>query len=287
MLSRFGRHLRVRAVLPFQKPTSSPLQHAMSTMRSSLSHEERTSLEPRSSAKEAVILSRIEQINVTIRLLRLTPVDPGHAIKFLPGQWLDVFIPSRPKAGGFTITSTPEDASPTNGDATSRTPYLELAVQRSDNPPAQWLWRPEGEILGQRLVVRAGGSFVWPPPVGVGVGTGGEEEVVVERLVLVAGGVGIKIMDAVARAQDSGVRFRMFLTGIEEEALASATGLPADVTVGRITERDLWNALGPVEGREKTVCYVCGPPQMTDGFVGVLKRQEGMDARRVLCEKWW
>lgn len=96
-----------------------------------------------------------------------------------------------------------------------------------------------------------------------------------------------RIMDAVARAQDSGVRFRMFLTGIEEEALASATGLPADVTVGRITERDLWNALGPVEGREKTVCYVCGPPQMTDGFVGVLKRQEGMDARRVLCEKWW
>jgi hypothetical protein len=62
--------------------------------------------------------------------------------------------------------------------------YLELAIQDSPaNEPAAWLWRPREDILGQELVVRVGGSFVWPPP------RGAEG---VRRLVLVAGGVGIK-----------------------------------------------------------------------------------------------
>lgn len=102
-------------------------------------------------------------------------------VKFLPGQWLDVFVPGLERAGGFTITSTPAAASPgaRNG------PSLELAVQRSaTNPPAEWLWRPEKEILGQSLFVRVGGSFVWPPP--------SAKNRPVRRLVLVAGGVGIK-----------------------------------------------------------------------------------------------
>ena len=101
-------------------------------------------------------------------------------VKFLPGQWLDTFIPGLPKAGGFTITSTPYEARPTKDTA----PYLELAVQNSANPPAQWLWRPRDEILGAQIVVRVGGSFTWPlPQVNVSE---------IDRLVLIAGGVGIK-----------------------------------------------------------------------------------------------
>lgn len=101
-------------------------------------------------------------------------------VKFLPGQWLDVFVPGVEKAGGFTITSTPFQSRPTSHSA----PFLELAVQRTKNPPAQWLWRPQADILGAHLVVRVGGSFTWPPP-GLDVSR-------VDRLVLVAGGVGIK-----------------------------------------------------------------------------------------------
>lgn len=101
-------------------------------------------------------------------------------MKFSPGQWVDTHIPDLRQAGGFTITSTPSEAKPSSHSP----PYIELAVQKSSNPPAQWFWRPSDELLGSKLVVRAGGSFVWPPP--------NLNPNDVERLVLIAGGVGIK-----------------------------------------------------------------------------------------------
>ena len=58
----------------------------------------------------------------------------------------------------------------------------------------------------------------------------------------------------------------------------------------RFEEKDLEAALGPVAAvaeREGIVAYVCGPPPMTDWAVDVLKRSQGMDPKRVLCEKWW
>lgn len=122
---------------------------------------------------------------------------------FLPGQWLDVHIPSVPQAGGFTITSTPADAQilpspepPTESLSVEeeslppvrprgREPYVELAVQKSPfKSPAAWLWRTKEEILGQQLSIRVGGSFVWPPT-GIELGEIG-------NVVFVAGGVGIK-----------------------------------------------------------------------------------------------
>ena len=124
---------------------------------------------------------------------------------FLPGQWLDVHIPSVAHAGGFSITSTPADARvlPTPEPATEslvesedetgvspiepqgRAPYVELAVQHAPgNPASAWLWQAPSEIQGKELTVRVGGSFVWPPS-----GLDLEE---VRNLVLIAGGVGIK-----------------------------------------------------------------------------------------------
>jgi ferredoxin-NADP reductase len=55
----------------------------------------------------------------------------------------------------------------------------------------------------------------------------------------------------------------------------------------RINRTHLLEALGPVPQRKDTVAYVCGPPNMTDGFVELLSEAEAMDPRRVLCEKWW
>ena len=89
-----------------------------------------------------------------------------------------MFVPDCPKAGGFTITSTPQDEDGEDG-------FLELAIQRApENPPAAWFWKPQSDIEGVSIVVRVGGSFVWPP---LNVNTN-----IIERLVLVAGGVGIK-----------------------------------------------------------------------------------------------
>lgn len=103
-------------------------------------------------------------------------------VKFLPGQWLDVHIPGLDKAGGFTVTSTPDDVLTSSE---SEQPYIELAIQRSPrNPAAAWLWRPEEEILGRDLNVRFGGSFTWPPP--------NLDLSAIKKVVLIAGGVGIK-----------------------------------------------------------------------------------------------
>ena len=128
--------------------------------------------------------------------------------QFLPGQWLDVYVPGVPKAGGFTITSTPSRARGRRTSALSTESaavtaageevgggggepgayayaYLELAVQKSpENPPAAWLWQEEGMILDKELRVRVGGSFVWPPP-GINVRSS------LRKAVFVAGGVGV------------------------------------------------------------------------------------------------
>jgi len=53
----------------------------MATVRDSLSHEERTSAEPRENVLEPVVLSNIREVNESVRLLRLNALDPNHTIK--------------------------------------------------------------------------------------------------------------------------------------------------------------------------------------------------------------
>ncbi|KAK8058380.1 ferredoxin reductase-like protein [Apiospora phragmitis] len=130
-----------------------------------LGHIERTAAEPRDKSLFTVVLRKIEEVNDQIRLFRLEiPLD-GPQLRFLPGQWLDVYCPGVPKAGGFTITSPPSKARPSSSasfigsTADKESPqekieengkekpqavpgYVELAVQKSPaNPPAAWLWQ--------------------------------------------------------------------------------------------------------------------------------------------------
>jgi len=97
-----------------------------------------------------------------------------------------VFVPDTERAGGFTITSSPQEALPRSDP--EHTPYFELAIQKSpDNPSAAWLWQPVEEIQGKEINVRVGGSFVWPPP-SVDVKR-------IKRAIFIAGGVGIKYVN--------------------------------------------------------------------------------------------
>lgn len=128
-----------------------------------------------------------------------------HNKQFLPGQWLDVYVPgpSIPQAGGFTITCSPSKAIPSPfpspGNNTvhneSQYPYLELAIQQSPlNPVASYLWQsPLSEILGQTLKVRVGGSFVFPPfPFSLDHGRPKEEALKkLDKVIFIAGGVGV------------------------------------------------------------------------------------------------
>lgn len=131
----------------------------------------------------------------------------GRAVKFLPGQWLDVYVPDPKitKPGGFTITSEPrlargllqkrdEQSRAADGRRSDPTdtgdPYLELAVQSAaSNPPAAWLCRnPLNWILGKTLHVRVGGSFVWPP---LHRSVDGKLTRPPRAVIMIAGGVGI------------------------------------------------------------------------------------------------
>ncbi|KAG9239294.1 putative oxidoreductase NAD-binding domain-containing protein 1 [Amylocarpus encephaloides] len=241
---------------------------------------------------------------------------------FLPGQWLDVYTPISPNAGGFTITSHPyllEPAQPS--------PYLELAIQSSPtNPPAAYLWQDPSSILHTPIHIRVGGSFTFPP----GHLTSWNH---IKRMVFIAGGVGINplisMLSQIAHTQETTsdsdffsvsflyttrarpLRETLFLSRLTEavtslkdqatatlfrtqpkasselEAKSEESRSSLAIQERRITAEDILNELGPVEDRSNVVVYVCGPPQLTDEFVEVAKKAEGMKEENVLCEKWW
>lgn len=167
--------------------------------RMGTTHEERTPSDLRQTHLHQVVVDYIDQVNEDVRRIRLKIADhyirqesvnlslsqsisnlPIIQYSFLPGQWVDLHIPGISQVGGFTITSTPSEAWSIRDDG-----FIELAVQNSPrNPPAAWLWRPVKDIIGSKLGVRVGGSFFWPPSDAAEAST--------KRLVLIAGGVGIK-----------------------------------------------------------------------------------------------
>lgn len=248
-------------------------------------------------------------------------------IQFMPGQWLDTYVPEIAKPGGFTITSPPSKALRSTGpDAPA--PYLELAVQKSpDNAVAQWLWRPAESILHSQLRVRIGGSFVWPPP--------GIDPSTLKKVVFVAGGVGVNpLISILSHTAGTGgdappydVQFlyslrdpgpdreadsmpfverlaaifsrekvkgalRLFLTGSGQDVERDAGVLACnDVDLPfekrRMNQSDLTQAIGA--DKTSAVVYICGLPTMTDDFVEKLTSPQGhaLDPNRVLCEKWW
>ncbi|KAI1133895.1 hypothetical protein F5Y05DRAFT_253282 [Hypoxylon sp. FL0543] len=173
-------------------------------------HLERTAAEPRDKSLHTVTLAEITQINDQIRLFRLELSAP---LRFLPGQWLDVYVPGVPKAGGYTITSLPSKARPSRSDSSSPG-YVELAVQKSPDPPAAWLWQDPESITYAELQVRVGGSFVWPPP-GVNVWA-------LRKVVFVAGGVGVNplmsMVSSLAEKGDGGAPFEVhFLYSLKDD----------------------------------------------------------------------
>jgi hypothetical protein len=244
----------------------------------------------------------------------------------LPGQWLDVYLPSIPKPGGFTIASPPSAAKPRDNEPG----YLELAVKKAVADPAaqwQWLWQsPLSKILDTPLQVRVGGSFVWPPP-----------DVVVtllRKVVFVAGGVGVnplmsmlshlaegraglspnaevhflytvrdpgqeerdaarilfleRIHTIFAKGKVTG-HLQLFLTGVSGNSFSELECDGAEVTFEgrRMDVSDIASAIG--QDKRFCVVYVCGVPTMTDDLVEKLTSQTGLglEPNRVLFEKWW
>lgn len=100
-----------------------------------------------------------------------------------------------------------------------------------------------------------------------------------------------RILSIASEYAASRLQVQFFLTEV-----ADAKDVPTEQTTdlnnvlsknGRMMRQDIEEALGDVEDRRDTVCYVCGPRQMTDELVEMVGKMAGMEAERVLCEKWW
>lgn len=243
-------------------------------------------------------------------------------MQFSAGQWADVYVPDEDvnKAGGFTLASSPFLA------ASNTSPYFELAVKREiGNPPAAWLWQLPEKILGRKLQIRIGGSFVYPPM---------ESMLGIRRVIFVAGGVGINpLMSMISYLADQnspsplhisvlyGTKIcesgdlhnilflerilslfetkkisgslKLYITNsttpLSRSSLkASSTDLA--VFTRRMTGDDIvqeFQAGGPPKS---ALVYICGPPDMTDTFSGVLTSPAManiLDPSNIKTEKWW
>nr|CAG8679243.1 12969_t:CDS:2 [Entrophospora candida] len=128
--------------------------------------------------QESIILSeiiKITQETPTVKSFLLKPQSSSSSsiinFDFLPGQWVDVFIPNIPITGGFTITSTPLYY--------KKTSLFELAIKYSSHPPSKWFH--ESSKIGDFVKVRIGGEFVWDD----------KKEKSTNNILFIAGGVGI------------------------------------------------------------------------------------------------
>ncbi|PSR80595.1 hypothetical protein BD289DRAFT_61896 [Coniella lustricola] len=105
-----------------------------------LDHAERTATEPRNGALHRTVLAQVDEINPTTRIIRLGIPKATGTIRFLPGQWLDVFVPDIPdRPGGFTITSPPFKA-------VHRTPITAPSPQQTSSQLHSTL-QPQSERL--------------------------------------------------------------------------------------------------------------------------------------------
>ncbi|CAG8817655.1 35819_t:CDS:2, partial [Racocetra persica] len=285
------------------------------------SHLERTShLERQKVSKiPAEIISIVSQTPTIKSFLLRPPPSYIPEFTFLPGQWLDVFIPNVSIVGGFSLTSTPYQYNLTN--------VFELSIKYSINPPAKWFH--ESAKIGDSVEVRVGGEFVWDEKK--------EQEDGTENVMFIAGGVGINplismfasILEVENITNVNNMKNQMKKVGVKKiRLLYSAKSFSELLFYNRIEklhkewpqvleckyfltdenvppsqspftsdgseiyygQRISQKILGDIimkerENLEKLKCFICGPLIMRDDLICWLK-SAGLVEKRILMEKW-
>ncbi len=227
-------------------------------------------------------LARVEAVTPRSRLILLDL--SGQAFPFQAGQAVMVLAPGSDAGRAYSIASSPERAAELSG--------IELLVGLGDTPPDQ---HPLTSLpLGSRIDIEGPlGSFVFPPDA---TGT---------HLLFVAGGTGIAPLRAMldhARRRHPALRAALMYSARradefaflpEFEALASAGALELHRTVTR--DDDEWEGQRGRIGRAhfeavlhdpgRTLCFVCGPPQMVGESVTTLTALGVPDAA-IRREQW-
>ncbi|XP_062514632.1 oxidoreductase NAD-binding domain-containing protein 1-like [Corticium candelabrum] len=98
-------------------------------LAASSSHLELTENAGRSEVSVLATVTNLWQESKAVKGLSLSIENSSFTFK--SGQWVDVFIPGVAVVGGFSITSTPQFLQDHH--------QIQLAVKRSDHPPAAWI----------------------------------------------------------------------------------------------------------------------------------------------------
>ncbi|CAG8436153.1 10661_t:CDS:2 [Funneliformis caledonium] len=248
----------------------------------------------------------IEQETPTVKTFKFSPTSSSLQFSFLPGQWLDVFLPNVPIVGGFSLTSTPQTF--------TKTKTFELAIKYSGHPPAKWLH--EQANIGDEINARVGGEFVW--------NSSKERQDQIGHVIFIAGGVGINplisMLESICQDEESNqyekikkiillysvrtfseLLFYKRIEGLQQQfpgLLECKYFLTRDDPKDerrdgefyyrqRINKEILTNVVEKEkEHLERLKCFVCGPSAMEDDVITWLK-ESGVDEKRVLFEKWW
>ncbi|KAL2808375.1 hypothetical protein BJX63DRAFT_424678 [Aspergillus granulosus] len=100
----------------------------------------------------------------------------------------------------------------------------------------------------------------------------------------------------IVRSQEQSHRLRislnLFLTNNHDQSSALPAQSPQDLAIQsrRIGRADLQRTVSGKDSQfapNETVCYVCGPPQMTDELVDILSDLLDGQKDRIYFEKWW
>ncbi|MEL6342601.1 MAG: FAD-dependent oxidoreductase [Myxococcota bacterium] len=204
----------------------------------------------------------------SIRRLLFQAADPSFT--FLPGQWIDLARSASGVAGGFSMASAPGELGPGR---------FELGVRRSGHPVSQWLH--DQAAVGDVVLIRGGqGPCVYQPTRG-------------DRVVFVAGGIGLTPMLSMARAvmrSEADLRASFWYSVRDEGDVAFRPELERLRADGRFTvqvrvtgdDPTRWLSAAEIRaGQAGSVFYLCGPPGMVDGIA------KGLSGEDVRFEKWW
>uniref|UniRef100_A0A0P4W8E4 Oxidoreductase NAD-binding domain-containing protein 1 n=1 Tax=Scylla olivacea TaxID=85551 RepID=A0A0P4W8E4_SCYOL len=274
-----------------------------------------TAEQTRQSLVTAATVTRVWQASPSVRCLTLAVHDPR--VSFKGGQWVDLFIPGLEIVGGFSMCSPPHQL--------AQEGTLDLGVKYSKWPPALWVHeeckvgsevhiRVGGDFHypPSPLPQKGGDRGVSLPPyplllVGGGVGVNPLASMLFQihslhRLGVPAGGEvegalpeGTKgAMLYSARTYEE-ILYKEELNKVAEEmsnfrvsyfTTREAPPNPSLAIHGRITASTLSQAVSSLSASHPPLCYLCGPPCMSEDVSRHLQ-DAGVPRERILYEKWW
>ncbi|MFH0849687.1 MAG: FAD-dependent oxidoreductase [Candidatus Bathyarchaeota archaeon] len=225
-----------------------------------------------------VRIAEIRQATPTVKTLRLDLL--GREFSFHPGQWIDCYadIEGERRVAGYTLTSSPNAKD-----------HMEISVKTGDNPVTRLIH--ESAQVGDTLHVDGGqGSTYYTREMG-------------DRLVLIAGGIGVTPIISILRYADEAgdvcatilysasslgeLLYREEIEAMEKRngrirAHFFVTGEVSRHRQGRINEA----ALRELALDTDALYFISGPRDMIMGMVAAL-RNLGVDEANIRYEVWW